>query len=243
MTIENINWHLEQGKDVEPAILDGAQQIVMPAFVSLLCICIVFVPMFLLGGVAGYLFVPLAEAVVFAMIGSFILSRTLVPTMAQLPAARAWQHASSATHGMRAAPRRRAIRLMRFQQRLRDALRRGPRRAIARCWRWRCAHRKTFIAGFLACRAAVVRAWRRSSARISSRGRCRPDPAACARASRAPASRRPPRLFDHIEQTVREIIPPDELDNIVDNIGLPFSGINLAYQQHRRRSARRTATS
>ncbi len=82
VTIENVNYHLEQGKDIEPAILDGAQQIVIPAFVTLLCLCIVFVPMFQLGGVAGYLFRPLAEAVVFALIGSFILSRTLVPTMA-----------------------------------------------------------------------------------------------------------------------------------------------------------------
>ncbi len=82
VTIENINWHLEQGKGVVPSILDGAAQIVTPAFVSLLCICIVFVPMFFLPGVAGFLFVPLALAVVFAMIASFILSRTLVPTMA-----------------------------------------------------------------------------------------------------------------------------------------------------------------
>jgi len=82
VTIENINWHLEQGKDVTTAILDGAQQIVTPAFVSLLCICIVFVPMFMLQGVAGFLFVPMAEAVVFALIASFVLSRTLVPTMA-----------------------------------------------------------------------------------------------------------------------------------------------------------------
>ena len=82
VTIENINYHLEQGKEVERAILDGAQQIVIPALVTLLCLCIVFVPMFQLGGVAGYLFTPLAEAVVFALIGSFTLSRTLVPTMA-----------------------------------------------------------------------------------------------------------------------------------------------------------------
>ena len=82
MTIENINWHLEQGKPVATAILDGGRQIVTPAFVSLLCICIVFVPMFLLPGVAGFLFVPMALAVVFAMIASFILSRTLVPTLA-----------------------------------------------------------------------------------------------------------------------------------------------------------------
>ncbi|MBV9459512.1 MAG: efflux RND transporter permease subunit, partial [Bradyrhizobium sp.] len=82
VTIENINYHLEQGKPVTQAILDGAQQIVTPAFVSLLCICIVFVPMFFLTGVARFLFVPMAEAVMFAMMWSFILSRTLVPTMA-----------------------------------------------------------------------------------------------------------------------------------------------------------------
>ena len=83
VTIENINWHLEQGKEVEQAILDGAEQIVTPAFVSLLCICIVFVPMFFLTGVPHFLFVPLAEAVMSAMVWSFILSRTLVPTMAK----------------------------------------------------------------------------------------------------------------------------------------------------------------
>src|ERR1700692_282124 len=83
VTIENINYHLEQGKDVETAILDGAHQIALPALVSTLSICIVFVPMFLLAGIAKFLFIPLAEAVVFAMLASFILSRTLVPTMAK----------------------------------------------------------------------------------------------------------------------------------------------------------------
>ncbi|HWY65677.1 MAG TPA: efflux RND transporter permease subunit, partial [Rhizomicrobium sp.] len=82
VTIENINWHLEHGKGVYDAIMDGARQITQPAFVSLLCICVAFVPMFSLQGVAGFLFVPMAMAVVFAMIASFILSRTLVPTLA-----------------------------------------------------------------------------------------------------------------------------------------------------------------
>src|SRR5712671_3455909 len=82
VTIENINRHLEHGKEVESAILDGARQIVVPAIVSLMCICIAFVPMFGVGGVAGYLFRPLAEAVVFALIASYVLSRTLVPTLA-----------------------------------------------------------------------------------------------------------------------------------------------------------------
>src|SRR5471032_1374766 len=83
VTIENINWHLEHGKNVRDAILDGAAQIVTPAFVSLLCICIVFVPMLLLDGVARFLFVPMAEAVILAMVSSFVLSRTFVPMMAQ----------------------------------------------------------------------------------------------------------------------------------------------------------------
>src|ERR1700685_4571080 len=83
VTIENINYHLESGKDVEAAILDGAQQIALPALVSTLCICIVFIPMFLLAGIAKFLFIPLAEAVVFAMLASYLLSRTLVPTLAK----------------------------------------------------------------------------------------------------------------------------------------------------------------
>src|SRR3954467_2149911 len=82
VTIENINWHLEHGKDVHGAIMDGARQIVQPAFVSLLCICVVFVPMFALPGVSGFLFVPMAMAVIFAMIGSFVLSRPFVPPLA-----------------------------------------------------------------------------------------------------------------------------------------------------------------
>src|SRR6202012_3782443 len=81
VTIENINWHLEHGKQVREAILDGAAQIVRPAFVSLLCICIAFVPMFFLPGVAGFLFAPMAKAVVFAMIASVVISRSLVPAM------------------------------------------------------------------------------------------------------------------------------------------------------------------
>src|SRR5438309_4368706 len=97
VTIENINWHLERGKKVEPAILDGAQQIVVPATVSLLCICIAFVPMFGLGGVAGYLFRPLAEAVMLALAASYVLSRTLVPTLANY-LLRKQAHTANAMH-------------------------------------------------------------------------------------------------------------------------------------------------
>ena len=104
VTIENINWHLEQGKDIENAIMDGARQIVIPATVSLLCICVVFVPMFGLGGVAGYLFRPMAEAVVFALVASYVLSRTLVNTLAR------YLLAGQALHGHSENAPRRAIR-------------------------------------------------------------------------------------------------------------------------------------
>src|SRR5436305_11777830 len=102
VTIENINAHLEQGKKIETAILDGARQIVVPATVSLLCICIAFVPMFGLGGVAGYLFRPLAEAVMLALAASYVLSRTLVPTLANNLLRH--QHAQAAHHGADGSP-------------------------------------------------------------------------------------------------------------------------------------------
>ena len=147
VTIENINYHLEQGKDIESAIMDGARQIVIPATVSLLCICIVFVPMFNLGGVAGYLFRPMAEAVVFALIGSYVLSRTLVNTMAR------FLLAHQATHGHGAAPGADPQSFRSLPARIRVALRCGARllpapardrawpdggfSSPASCWRWR----------------------------------------------------------------------------------------------------------
>jgi len=224
VTIENINYHLEQGKNIEPAILDGAQQIVIPAFVTLLCLCIVFVPMFQLGGVAGYLFRPLAEAVVFALIGSFILSRTLVPTMANylMRSPHAGHHdASSLT------PRSRNP-LKRFQQgferhfsQVRDRYRALLVLALSRP--------KMFIIGFLACVVVSFGLWpflgqnffpEVDSGQILMHVRAQPG-------TRIEESAR---LFELVEQTVRGIIPPNQLDNIVDNIGLPFSGINMAYQ-------------
>src|SRR5580704_8528365 len=149
VTIENINYHLEQGKPIKTAILDGAQQIVIPAFVTLLCLCIVFVPMFQLGGVAGYLFRPMAEAVVFALIGSFILSRTLVPTMANY-LMRAHHHSIETDIGHDRLPIRSRNPVLRFQQ--------GFERQFER---FRAAYRallvraleapKTFITVFLTC--------------------------------------------------------------------------------------------
>ena len=224
VTIENINYHLEQGKAIQPAILDGAQQIVIPAFVTLLCLCIVFVPMFQLGGVAGYLFRPLAEAVVFALIGSFILSRTLVPTMANY--LMRGQH--SPRDDSLPSARRTRNPLKRFQQgfeagftRVRDGYRSLLLLALGRP--------KTFIAGFLACVILSFGLWpflgenffpTVDSGQILMHVRAQPG-------TRIEETAR---LFDFIEQTVRQVIPPDQIDNIVDNIGLPFSGINMAYQ-------------
>jgi multidrug efflux pump subunit AcrB len=224
VTIENINYHLEQGKEIEPAILDGAQQIVIPAFVTLLCLCIVFVPMFQLGGVAGYLFRPLAEAVVFALIGSFILSRTLVPTMANyLMGGR-----RGAPHNLTLPPVRSRNPLKRFQQafedrfsRIRDRYRSLLLLALGRP--------KTFIIAFLACVLLSFGLWpflgenffpAVDSGQILMHVRAQPG-------TRIEETAR---LFDLVEQTVRHAIPPDQIDNIVDNIGLPFSGINMAYQ-------------
>src|SRR5258708_38986558 len=103
VTIENINRHLDLGQSLETSIVDGARQIIVPATVSLMCICIVFVPMFGLGGVAGYLFRPLAEAVVFALVASYVLSRTLVPTLANYLLRK---QAHAAHHDTAAAPSR-----------------------------------------------------------------------------------------------------------------------------------------
>jgi CzcA family heavy metal efflux pump len=224
VTLENIFYHLEMGKPVEPAILDGAQQIVVPAFVTLLVLDIVFAPMFQLGGVAGYLFRPLAEAVVFALIGSFILSRTLVPTMAHY-----LLHAHTGHDGEHAAPRRRSRNpFKRFQsgfERLFTFIR-GHYRVLLTL---ALSRPKTVIGGFLAFVMLTLGLWpflgenffpEVDSGQILMHVRAQPG-------TRIEETAR---LFDFIEQTVRRTIPPDQLDNIVDNIGLPFSGINMAYQ-------------
>jgi multidrug efflux pump subunit AcrB len=148
VTIENINYHLEQGKQIEPAILDGAQQIVIPAFVTLLCLCIVFLPMLKLGGVAGYLFTPLAKAVIFALMGSFILSRTLVPTMANTLLREQGGDAHAESAGL-AARRRSRNPLKHFQEGFEhhfSRVRNGYRSLLLLA----LGHPRRFIAGFLA---------------------------------------------------------------------------------------------
>jgi CzcA family heavy metal efflux pump len=224
VTLENIFYHLEMGKEVESAILDGAQQIVIPAFVTLLVLDIVFAPMFQLGGVAGYLFRPLAEAVVFALIGSFILSRTLVPTMARYLLRAHTGH--DASHDAPVSRSRNPLK--RFQmgfERLFTWARSGYRSLLAAA----LGYPKSVIVGFVAVVILSCGLWpflgqnffpTVDSGQILMHVRAQPG-------TRIEETAR---LFDVVEQTVRQIIPPAQLDNIVDNIGLPFSGINMAYQ-------------
>jgi CzcA family heavy metal efflux pump len=224
VTIENMNWHLEKGKHVEASIMDGAHQIVLPAFVSLLCICIVFIPMFFLQGVAKYLFVPLAEAVMFAMIASFILSRTLVPTLAKY-LLRA--HAQTHHHGEHpaAAPSRNP--LVRAQQSfekgfgwVRDRYREILILALS--------HRRNFIAGFMGfvlLSFALVPWLGRNFFPSVDAGQIKLH----IRAQTGTRIEETARLCDEIENRIRQEIPSGELKTIIDNIGLPVSGTNLMY--------------
>lgn len=223
VTIENINWHLEQGKGVKQAILDGAAQIVTPAFVSLLCICIVFVPMFFLPGVAGFLFVPLALAVVFAMIASFILSRTLVPTMAMYLLKR--HQAGGDEHAAGSASSRNP--LVRFQRGFETRFEQVRTRYGALLER--ALHvPKPFVIGFL----AVVLLSFLLVPFLGQNFFPSVDSGQIAMHVRAPIGSRiedTAAHFDRIERRIRQVIPPGELVSIVDNIGLPVSSINTTY--------------
>ncbi len=232
VTIENINWHLEQGKAVKTAILDGAQQIVAPAFVSLCCICIVFVPMFSLPGIAGFLFVPMAEAVIFAMAASFVLSRTLVPVMAMYllkphdagHAQFALEGHGTGTGGPSRPPRNPLARFQHGFERRFAQVREGYRGLLAVALQ----HRKPFIGGFLAFIAASFLLMPFLGADFFPSV----DAGEMTLHVRAPVGTRiedTAALFDHVEQSIRQTIPPGELSSIVDNIGLPLSGINRAY--------------
>ncbi len=225
VTIENINWHLEQGKPVHRAILDGAAQIVTPAFVSLLCICIVFVPMFFLPGVAGFLFVPLALAVVFAMIASFVLSRTLVPTMAMYLLK---PHGASGDHDEHSAgapgSRNPLVRFQRgFEVRF-ERIRAGYGGLLERV----LAAPKGFVIGFL----AVVLLSFGLVPFLGQNFFPSVDAGQIAMHVRAPVGSRIEETsaeFDRIQRRIRQIIPADELISVVDNIGLPVSSINTTY--------------
>ena len=219
VAIENINSHLERGKDVEPAILDGAQQIAIPALVSTLCICIVFVPMFFLSGVAKFLFVPLAEAVVFSMLASYILSRTLVPTLAKY-----WLKKHTEQEH-RPTPRNA---LARFQagfekrfERLRDRYHETLERALH--------HRGAFLITFLAFlfgSCLLLAPWLGSDFFPSVDGG---QIKLHLRAHTGLRVEETAKLCDEVDAIIRRVVPTDELDSIVDNIGMPVSGINLSY--------------
>ncbi|UGV27798.1 efflux RND transporter permease subunit [Rhodopseudomonas boonkerdii] len=219
VTIENINYHLEQGKDVETSIMDGAAQIVTPAFVSLLCICIVFVPMFFLNGIAKFLFVPMALAVMFAMVWSFILSRTLVPTMAKYLLKPHVHHEDG-----KPPTRNPLVKFQRgFEGRF-EKFRAGYRGLLDLA----LAHRPVFVTGFLLFVGA-------SFLLVPFLGRNffpQVDAGSILMHVRVQVGTRVEETanqFADIQKAVRGIIPPHEIETMTDNIGLPVSGINLTY--------------
>ncbi|WP_186170048.1 efflux RND transporter permease subunit [Burkholderia gladioli] len=213
VAIENITHHLERGAPLEDAILTGAGEIAVPTLVSTLSICIVFAPMFLLTGVARYLFVPMAEAVIFAMVASYLLSRTLVPTLAM------WLlRAPSGTARGGFARFQRG-----FEHRF-DMVRARYRGLLDGAIR----HRRAVIAGFvLACLA--------SSSLFAFAGRDffpAVDTGEIRLHLRAPTGTRieqTARLADEVEAKIRSVIPPAQIASVLDDIGVPVSGINLSY--------------
>jgi multidrug efflux pump subunit AcrB len=228
VTIENINWHLEQGKSVENSIMDGAAQIATPAFVSLLCICIVFVPMFFLDGVSRFLFVPMAEAVIFAMIFSFLLSRTLVPTMANYllkPHDTGEGHAHGHAGAAKLPPSRNP--LVNFQRAFEarfERLRAGYYGILESA----VANRSKFIIGFM----VVVLASFSLVPFLGSNFFPSVDAGQVLIHVRAPIGTRIEETaarFAKIEQAIRRVIPAKEIVTMTDNIGVPASAINITY--------------
>ena len=223
VTIENINAHLEEGAEVEAAILEGAQQIALPALVSTLSICIVFVPMFLLAGIAKFLFIPMAESVVFAMLASYLLSRTLIPTLSKY-----WlqKHSDQRHEG--------GGRLANFQQGferrfehvrgryhvvLEAALRSGRRFAM-------------IFLGVMAASAILAFPLGRYLPGLGQDFFPIVDAGQIKLHFRARTGLRieeTAALCDAVEARIRQLIPRQELESVVDNIGLPYSGINTAY--------------
>jgi multidrug efflux pump subunit AcrB len=217
--IENINRNIALGKEVEHAILDGAQQIAVPAFVATLAICIVFVPMFLLSGVARYLFVPLGEAVVFAMLASYLLSRTVVPTMAKF-LLRGHEHDAAKT-----ASRNPFVRMqLRFEEAF-EHLRERYHALLERCLHHRRAFLIAFFAACLGSLALIIPWLGRDFFPTIDSGSFNLH-------LRAPTGTRieeTARLCDLVERSIKQQLPPGEISNVIDNIGLPYSGINTSY--------------
>ena len=219
--IENINRNLELGKEVEDAILTGASQIAVPAFVSTLAICIVFVPMFFLGGVARYLFVPLAEAVVFAMLASYFLSRTIVPTMAKYLLK---GHEDDRVEQARTSRNP----LVRFQitfEHYFERLRTWYHGTLKVC----LEHRALFLVSmgvFWIASVGVLYPWLGQDFFPSVDGG---QFKLHVRAHTGTRIEDTARLCDQVEEVIRGEIPKAQLGTIIDNIGLPYSGLNLSY--------------
>jgi multidrug efflux pump subunit AcrB len=221
VAVENINRmrEAEPEKPIDDVVLDGSMQIATPALVSTLCICIVFAPMFLLSGVARYLFLPLAEAVVFAMLASYMLSRTIVPTMAKYLLRNESLHKSSeTTHNS----------FSRIQQKFEAGFER-IRGVYGKLLESCLHHQRTFLlAFFAACLGSVIILvpW------LGQDFFPTVDSGSFKLHLRAPTGMRIENtafLCDEVENSIRRQIPKTELSSIIDNIGLPYSGINLSY--------------
>ena len=223
VTIENIDRHLAEGKPALEAIRDGAAQIAVPALVSTMCICIVFVPIFFLSGVAKYLFAPLAEAVIFAMIASYILSRTLVPTLAMY-----WMKGHGGTpHGT---PKKRFVlfgwfsglhagfnrRFEKFREGYRDLLSLGLRNA---------GRLVIVVLGFAAASTVLFPFLGQNFFPTVDTGQFDMH----VRTRAGTRIEETANTVDQIEQMIRQIIPANQVDMIVDNMGIPYSGINTSY--------------
>jgi multidrug efflux pump subunit AcrB len=219
--IENINRNLESGKEIEQAILDGAAQIATPALVSTLAICIVFVPMFLLSGVARYLFVPMAEAVVFAMLASYLLSRTVVPTMAKYLLK---EHDDAEAQAKRTS-RNPFIRFqLGFEDRF-DRLRHGYLRLLTFCVDYPATFLVMFTVFSLASIGLLLPSLGQDFFPSVDSGQFKIH----VRARTGTRIEEMASLCDRIDSTIREQVPAKEVVTIVDNIGLPNSGLNLSY--------------
>jgi multidrug efflux pump subunit AcrB len=221
VAIENINRNLESGKELEQSILDGSAQIAVPALVSTLAICIVFVPMFFLSGVAKYLFVPMAEAVVFAMLASYLLSRTLVPTMAKY----LLKEHDDAEDAKKLSSRNPLIQFQLAFESGFERFRHAYLRLLALC----VDHAGVFLGLFLVFTLgslALLAPWLGQDFFPSvDSGQFKIH----VRARTGTRIEETAALCDHIDSTIRQNVPASEIVTIVDNIGLPYSGLNLSY--------------
>ncbi|MDP3704745.1 MAG: efflux RND transporter permease subunit [Legionellaceae bacterium] len=232
VAIENINWNIDQGKGLKDAILDGAKQIATPAIVSTLCICIVFLPMFYLSGVSKYLFIPLAEAVVFAMIASYFLSRTLLPTMAYYLLDAKQEHEVKS---------RVPNRFERFHQSFNykfECFRKGYQNHLS----WTLENRSKFAGIFLAfVLVSLGLLW----PSLGSNFFPTVDAGQILLHYSAPPGTRieeTAKLAAQVNSVIRKVIPADELNHTVDNIGLPISSVNLTYNSSATNGANDTDT-